>query len=517
MKINRKKNAISGTIFGIILKVTQIVFLFVIRTVFIKTLGAEYLGLNSLFVAVLQVLNLAELGVSSALVFSMYRPIAEDDSEKICQLMNLYKKYYRIIGFLILVVGILLFPFLPYLISGNVPSDVNLYVIYSMNLVATVLSYWLFAHRNSLFVAHQRNDIICIITIIVNLCMYGFQTASLLIFKDYYLFLSCTILAQIALNIITAIVSRKYYPAYNPHGSVSKEEQKSINAKVRDVFTSKIGSVINNSADSLVISSYFGLELLAIYQNYYYIISALMAIFSIFFTACTAGIGNSLLVNGNEQNRKLLYNINHIVFAAICFCCCCFVSICQPFMELWVGEGLMLDFSFVLLFALYLFAEEAPRTLIVFKDAGGIWQHDRFRPLLSASVNLALNIILSRIIGLYGIIISTIAAFLLVSLPWVVVNINNRLFKIDVKKYVVRFLIYTLVIAFCILISYYFSSFITLGNVLVNIGLRIIVSGMLSIFVFVLLCWKMEENKYMLQMISGLYAKMINKKIKNIK
>ena len=145
MKINRKKNAISGTISGIILKFTQIIYQFIIRTIFIRSLGAEYLGLNSLFTAILQVLNLAELGASSALIFSMYKPIADNDTEKICQLMNLYKRYYRIIGMVILLGGILIAPFLPYFIKSNIPSDINLYVIYALNLIATVLSYWMFA------------------------------------------------------------------------------------------------------------------------------------------------------------------------------------------------------------------------------------------------------------------------------------------------------------------------------------------------------------------------------------
>ena len=130
MLINRRKNAIRGTVYGLILKVFQIVFPFAIRTVFIYTLGIQYLGLNSLFTAVLQVLNLAELGVSSALVFSMYKPIAEDDRDKICQLMNLYRTYYRIIGLVVLVAGLCMLPFIPRLIKGTVPADINIYVIY---------------------------------------------------------------------------------------------------------------------------------------------------------------------------------------------------------------------------------------------------------------------------------------------------------------------------------------------------------------------------------------------------
>ena len=126
MIIERRKNAIKGTFFGGVQKIIQIFFPFVIRTIFIYTLGVEYLGLNSLFTSILQVLNLAELGVSSALVFSMYAPIAYDDKEKICQLMSLYRYYYRIIGFVVLALGVALMPFLPHLIKGDLPADINM-------------------------------------------------------------------------------------------------------------------------------------------------------------------------------------------------------------------------------------------------------------------------------------------------------------------------------------------------------------------------------------------------------
>ena len=158
MKLHRTKNAISGTIFGVILKCYQIIIPFIIRTIFLYYLGVEYLGLNSLFTSIIQVLNVAELGIGSALVFSMYEPIAKNNKEKVSALLALYKKYYTIIGFVVLGAGLLVFPFLPQLITGNVPNDIDINILYLINLSATVLSYWLFSYKNSLFLEHQRNN-----------------------------------------------------------------------------------------------------------------------------------------------------------------------------------------------------------------------------------------------------------------------------------------------------------------------------------------------------------------------
>ena len=156
-RIERAKNATRNIVYGVILKMYQILIPFVMRTAMIYLMGVQYLGLNSLFSSVLQVLNLAELGVGSAMVYSMYEPIVKDDNVTICALMKLYRTYYRFIGGVIAVVGVFITPFIPKLISGDVPTDINIYILYLLNLGATVLSYWLFAYKNSILQAHHRH------------------------------------------------------------------------------------------------------------------------------------------------------------------------------------------------------------------------------------------------------------------------------------------------------------------------------------------------------------------------
>jgi len=167
------------------LKIYQLLVPFVMRTAMIYFLGVQYLGLNSLFSSVLQVLNLAELGVGSAMVYSMYKPIADDDTDTICALMRLYKIYYRIIGLVVCVAGLILLPFIPYLIKGEVPPDINVYILYVLNLGATVLSYWLFAYKNSILQAHQRTDMISKVMLVTETVKYILQFVILAIFHNY--------------------------------------------------------------------------------------------------------------------------------------------------------------------------------------------------------------------------------------------------------------------------------------------------------------------------------------------
>lgn len=224
--------------------------------------------------------------------------------QKICALMKLYRLYYRVIGFVIGGVGLVLTPFVPKLISGDVPSGLNIYILYLMNLAATVLSYWLFAYKNSLLQAHQRVDVVSKITLVTNTFQYAIQILILVLSHNYYYYVLAILATQIITNISTAIVVDKMYPRYNPEGNLDKDEIQQINHKIRDLFTSKIGFVVVDSADTIVISAFLGLTALAIYQNYFYILSSVMGFIAVVFTSCTAGIGNSIIVETAEKKLQ---------------------------------------------------------------------------------------------------------------------------------------------------------------------------------------------------------------------
>ena len=393
MKLQKSKNATRNIAYGMILKMYQMIMPFVMRTIIIYYLGAEFLGLNSLFNSVLQVLNLAELGVGSAMVFSMYKPLAENDTEKLCALMNLYKKYYRVIGAIVLVVGLMLVPALPKLISGDLPPQVNLYVLYLLNLAATVITYWLFAYRNSLLQAYQRTDIISKVYLFTDTVKYVLQIVFLIVFKNYYYYCVVLLLSQIMNNILTAFCTKKKYPHLNAKGILSKSEQKVINGKIKDLFTTKLATTLISSGDTLVISSMLGLVALAIYQNYFYLISAVLGCFTIVHTAITAGIGNSLIVDSKEKVKKTFNMLLFAILWLLTFCVACFISLMQPFMELWVGTDLMLKDLIVILLVIYFCVYELTQFFSVYKEAAGIWHEDRYRPFICSIVNIVLNLL----------------------------------------------------------------------------------------------------------------------------
>lgn len=503
--MNRKKNATRNIIFGTCLKLYQIVVPFLMRTIMIYFMGVQYLGLNSLFTSVLQVLNLAELGVGSAMVYSMYKPVAEHDNNTICALMGLYRKYYRIIGMVVLAAGCVIIPFVPHLIKNDVPEGINIYVLYVMNLLATVFTYWLYAYKNSILQAYQRNDIVSKVTIITDTIKYILQIFTIVFLKNYYMYVLVLILLQIASNIITAAVVTRMYPEYRCKGSLPKEEVAQINSRIRDLFTSKIGAVIVNSADTVVISAFLGLTVLAIYQNYFFIISSVIAFIAVVFNSCTAGIGNSIIVETKEKNYNDFKKFTFLIAWIAGFCTVCIVCLMQPFMNIWMNgnEKLMLGMSEVVCFCIYFFVYEIQQLLLTYKDAAGMWHEDKYRPLVTALTNLALNIIMVQFFGLYGVLLSTVISIIFIGMPWLFYNLFTVLFKRNAAKYVIRVVYYTVITIVISIITYSVCSlvpFTGIAELIVKLIICIIVPNLL----FFATLFKFEEFGQVKALVKGI-------------
>lgn len=495
MKIERTKNAGRNIFFGTILNLYNIIMPFAMRTVMIYAMGVQYLGLSSLFSSILHVLNLTELGVGSAMVYSMYKPIAEDDSDTICALMKLYRLYYRVIGLVIATVGIAITPFIPTLVKSDLPAGLNIYVLYWMNLSVTVVSYWLFAYKNSLLQAHQRNDVASKVSFITNTVRYGFQIIILIVLKNYYAYLMVALATQILTNIVTAFVTSKLYPKYKPVGNLPKDVVSGINRRIRDLFTSKIGGVVVNSADTIVISAFLGLTILAEYQNYFYIISSVLGVITVIFRSCTAGIGNSLIVETKEKNFSDFKKLTFLISWIATVCSCCFLCLFQPFMELWVGKEHMFEYLVVVFLVIYYYIYEINQLLNVYKDAGGIWHQDRFRPLITAIANLIMNIIMVQFWGLYGIVLSTVLSMLLIGMPWIIYNLFTTLFE---KKHCIEYLkklfSYIIVAVIICVLTAFICSFINFGLICTLI-IRAFICISISSVSYVLAFYKTIEYK----------------------
>lgn len=467
---------------GMINKIITILIPFVMRTILIKVLGTQYLGLSSLFTSILQVLSLSELGIGSAMVFELYEPIAKNDTERICKLQKLYKNIYRIIGTVILILGLVLLPFLDKFIKGGYPADINLYALYILYLLNSSASYLLFAYKTTILNAFQRNDVILNIGSIVHIGLYSIQIICLINFKNYYAYVIWLPIFTVIDNIIRAVYVNKKYPKYKPKGKLEKAEIKNIFMKVKDLFGHKLSSVVTNSVDTIVISSFLGLHMVTVYNNYYYLLSAISGVLDIIYQGVLAGIGNSIASETKQKNRNDFFKFSFINSWIVGWCTICFLCLYQPMINIWMGEDLMLPFSSVVLLCIYFYVWKIRQTVLVYKDAAGMWNIDNKKPYIEILVNLGLNVILVQYWGINGIILATIVSMLFVSFPWE----NYKFFKVyfneSTIEYYKKILLYTIVTILGCIITYIICNLVTtqgIGGFIIKIIICVFVPNII--------------------------------------
>lgn len=414
MFIDRKANTKRNVIWGTLRQVLDVLLRFLIRTIVIRMLGAEYLGLSNLFSSILQVLSLAEAGFSSAIVFSMYRPIAEDDTDKICALLAYYRRVYRIIGCIITVGGICVMPFLERIIKGGYPADINLYLLYGIFLFDTAISYFLFSYRQCLLTAHQRNDVYSRIVTTVMLTEYVIQIVMLVVFRNYYLYIVFRPIATVTTNILCGLITRKMYPNYRCAGVLGQADRLIIREKISGLIVAKLSEITRNSFDSVFISAYLGLKAVAVYGNYYYIHYSLIVLLMILLSSIAAGVGNSVAVESKSKNFQDFRKIQFLYHWLFGWCTVCLLCLYQPFMEIWVGREMLASFPVMVIFCVYFYCLSLGGVQSTYTQANGLWWESRKYYVMEAVANIVLNWILVKYLGIFGIVLASVISALLI-------------------------------------------------------------------------------------------------------
>lgn len=480
MRIERTKNSIRNSIWGVFNILVSQLGPFAVRTVLIYQMGSAYAGLSTLFTSILTVLSLAELGFGNAIAFSLYRPIAEDDAEKICALMNLYKKVYRVIGFCVLGIGLILIPFLNLIVNKDVPPDLNVYILYGIYLSNTVVSYFLFAYKNCLITAHQRQDVVSKIGTALSCIMYVIQIFILFTVKNYYLYILVSPVFSVLLNLITAHYATKMYPQYTCRGEVDQETKDSIKKQVIGIMFNKIGGVTRNSFDSIVISSFLGLVAVTQYNNYYFIMNAVVALLNVVNTSISAGVGNSIAVENVDKNYRDFNKFQFLYMWISGWCTVCLVCLYQPAIKLWLGAEYLYPTYNMLLFCFYFFLLKVGDINSIYYNSAGLWWYGKMRYIIEAIMNLTLNFVLGYYLGATGIILATILTIIIFTYWYGSSIVFTHYFGISRFKYFILdnfyYLFVTIVASAA---SYFVCGFVPMnGSKIVQFG-EIVVRGLI--------------------------------------
>ena len=458
------KDSIKNPLFAMIQNFILIVIGFISQKIFINILNIEYLGLNGLFNNVLSMLGIIELGIGNAIIYNLYKPLKNNDYETINSLMKFFKKAYRIITYIIFIIGLLIIPLLPYFVN-KVTIDININIIYILFLLDICASYVL-SYKRSIIYANQKNYIINIIHIICTLLLNTTQLLILFITKNYYIYLVLKIIFRLIENVTITLFARKNYTYLNEKNAkdLDKYILKDITTKIKALFFHKIGTVVVLGTDNIIISKFLGLITVGLYNNYYLIINSINTLFGQAIISITPSVGHLLVENNKEKNYNVFKAIRFINFWIASFSGMALLLLIKPFIILWLGEDYLLSNLTLIVLVFNYYQKMMRNCYSVFKEGAGIYYEDRFVPIFESITNIIASIILVKIIGLPGVFMGTIISGLWLWLYSYPKYIYKKLFNRSYYNYYKETFSYILLFILIALISYYLSNIIHINN-----------------------------------------------------
>lgn len=410
--MTRVANATRNIIFGYIGNTIALLLGFVSRTVFIHTLGVTYLGVDGLYTNILSLLSLAELGIGTAMNFNLYKPVAEEDYEKIKSLMYVYKRAYMVIAVFITIIGLAFVPFLRYIIKERGSLDINNLTIYYLIFLFNTVSTYFVSYKYSLVNAEQKGYIQTNINTITTSITVISQIIVLLIFKSFLLYLITASVIGLLEKIIVSLYMNKRYP-YLSDGNVRKlsnQDVCSLKKNIKALMYHKIGDASVHQTDNIIISSFISVRMVGLISNYHLVINSISRFVNIIFNSAVGGLGNLVATERKERQYRTFKNYRFLGFWVYGFCAVALLTLLSPFITLWLGKDMLVSDTVIYLIIADFYFRGHRIVVNNFKTAAGIFDEDKYVGFIQGIVNLVVSLILVQRIGLVGIYIGTICS-----------------------------------------------------------------------------------------------------------
>lgn len=405
---SRLKNSIRNILTGVVGYFFSVVFSFIGRTVFIRTLSAEYLGINGLFSNVLSMLSLAELGISSAIVYALYKPLARKNEKSIAALMNFYRTAYKVIGTIVATIGIILIPFLHQIVGEAPDIRENIYLIYCLYLFNTSSTYF-FSYKFSLLSADQKHYLVSGWSYIVSFITTGIQIVILLLTHNYLAYLIIQFLSVFVYNVILSYTTDKLYPFLknNRHERIDDSTRESLVKNVRALVIIKISGMLVTSTDNIIINIFKGLSVTGITSNYALLSNTVNAVLTQVFNGITASVGNFNTLGSRDEQYSLFKKVNFLNFWFYGWSAICLVILSNPFIRIIWGEEYAASMLIPIAIGVNLYVLGMQNATWTFKSTLGLFNYGKYVLLITALLNLGLSCFLGKIWGVFGILIAT--------------------------------------------------------------------------------------------------------------
>lgn len=501
--MTRTENAFKNTVANLALLFVTTILAFVTRIFFTKILGQDYLGVNSLLVNIISMLSIAELGIGTAINFSLYKPIAENDTKKIKALMKYYKKAYYIIGTLVFFLGLVLLLFIDKIIPnpGNVEHLVLIFIIYIIN---ASYSYF-FTYKLTLLEASQKGYILARINIIFTILIHVGQLIILLLTKNYILYLLLNIVLTFIQRLIVNHKINKTFTYLKEENleKLDKDEKTKITKNVKALIFHKIGDYCINGTDNILISIFDSIGAVGIYSNYALLTTTINNFITSIFGSITSSVGNLIATEKEGKRKNIFLKINFIAFWLYGFSFICFFVLIDPFIELVFGPKYILSFSIVLVVLLNFYVTGMRMPVGVVKSSAGLYNEDKYAPLIQSFINLVVSIILGKKYGLLGIFLGTLVSSVALPNWYRPYLVYKHVFKSSPKNYYLKSIYYFLVVIISALFTKYTLDLFFVKGAL-SFALRTVLCLILSNLLLLIFTFKTREFTEVLNVVKGM-------------
>lgn len=422
---NRTVSSARNVLTGVMGQVFAFVMSFVGRLVFVHTLGQEYLGISGWFSNILSILSISELGVGTAIVVSLYAPLASGDQDRIRATMKLMRRAYFYVGLAIAGLGLMLLPFLPSLVKEKTDL-VNLNVVYLLFLSQSVFSYLFLSYKGAVFTADQKQYRINLIQCLTSAVTTALQILVLVLWRNYYTYVAILVGMTIVKNLLVARRVDKAYPYLREKtdAELPKDQKKSIFKNLFGLSLYRLSGTVLNATDNLVLGKFIGFAIIGLYSNYLLVLTAVTTVLTLVFQSFTASVGHLNVTEDSERKAFIFRCLNLLDGWLYGFCAVCIFLLIDPFVRLFFGaEWVFEDPRVVPIIALNFLTSGLLENVIMHKDACGLFWQGRFRPVFSAGLNVGLSIWLVHPMGIAGVLLATILSRLLTTWwfdPWMV-------------------------------------------------------------------------------------------------
>lgn len=475
---------------------------FATRTLFIHNLGTVYNGINSLLTSVLSFLNIAELGIGAAIVYAMYKPIADENEEKTLQYLEYYKKIYHILGCIVLIIGIILAPFLPFMmkdVEGIIRLS-DLYLVYALYLTQSVSSFFVYAYRGGFLTANQKDYKLTAINYTASVLIPISQGISLIIFKGilgFCIYTAIPIFISITRSILNGVFIAKWYPyiKQKPKETLNAEEKKAIFKNTYGLAIAKICTIINNAIDSILISALIGVKILGKYYNYQTLILMITGFVEILFSSIRPSIGN-LDAKGTLEDKKRVFSIlNFSAFTIYGFCSICYFTVVQPFITIWIGAENKLNYFVVLAIILNFLTHGLSAATANFREGCGLYYQGRYRPIFTTIFNIILSLVLGNFFGIPGIIFATIISRFFTIWWFDAYIVFKHIFNEKPYRFLLNYICKLIVVIITGAIAFFICSLLNFSGI-IAVLVNIIISFITTFVIFFVVFFKSQEFVY---------------------